>query len=90
MFRKTKNSVSQAPTRRTCMIRFNSRKLWEIVDYKRSKENKTWKIVAYESGVPISTFSRLRKGRDPDVHNLVNILKYANFTDISSLTEVVK
>jgi len=55
---------------------FDSARFFRALDRQRQESRLTWRQLGRELGVSPSTFSRLARGRNPDVDTLVTLTKW--------------
>ena len=67
--------------------RFDSERLLADLTWRLAIRDMTWKDLGQETGIGDSAFTRLRRGGNPDAHNLVTLLKWLDKVDC--LTEYI-
>jgi transcriptional regulator with XRE-family HTH domain len=55
---------------------FDAEKLYADLVWRMSVKGLTWNDVSRETGVGRSAFTRMSKGRAPDVHNALRLLEW--------------
>lgn len=61
---------------RIVTARFDDAALYRALEVRRQSQGTTWRAIARELGVSPSTFSRLARGRRPDVDTFARLVRW--------------